>query len=78
MLRIVTAAIFATTLATAACSKSDAPSCGKVVDHTADLFEMKIEGDQRTKAIAQCEKQPAKVRSCALAAKSADDLMKCK
>ena len=76
------AVAFTASIATiTACTKDDGPSCAKVVDHvqklTKEAFGDGAGGDDRATMIARCEKQPAKARSCALAAKDVMGLAAC-
>lgn len=77
MTRFTLAAVAALALCLTAC-KDDA-SCDKVVDHTLGLLpaEMKAALGDKAAMIKQCEGASKAARSCALAAKSMDDLMKC-
>jgi hypothetical protein len=73
-----------------ACSKKKAedaaPSCDQVVDHMLEVTKQMLpgHGDQpmgdRKAMIAQCEQRnmPAAQRRCLVAAKSFDDLAKCR
>ena len=71
-----------------ACSKKQdaGPPCDKVVDHMLELTKQMLpgHGDQpmgdRKAMIDQCvqRKMPASLRSCLLAAKSFEDLAKCR
>jgi hypothetical protein len=56
----------------------DAPSCSKVVDHIGKLMGMEIPADQKPGMIAECEKEPASKRACAMKATTPDQLMACK
>lgn len=66
-------------LSATACSKKGS-ECEQVFDHTVSLLpdEMKSQASQgKDKAIEKCEKASPEARSCALAATSMEDLMKC-
>lgn len=61
------------------CKKSES-ECEKVFAHTVSLMpaEMKDKVEQgKSDAIAKCEKMSPATRTCALDAKSLEDLMKC-
>jgi hypothetical protein len=63
----------------AACHKKSA-SCEDVYNHTLSLMPAAMQGklkDGKADAIARCEKLSPEARTCALNAKSLEDLMKC-
>lgn len=63
------------------CGGGDDASCGKVVDHTLKLMPKELAGQLGDKKdlVKQCEKKMSKEeRTCALAAKSMEDMMKCR
>ena len=78
MKTIVLTAILSLSFVTG-CKKSES-ECEKVFAHTLSLMpaEMKGKVEQgKSDAIAKCEKMSPATRTCALDAKSLEDLMKC-
>ncbi len=60
--------------------KASTASCDAVFEHTLSLMPTEMRGkvaEGKADAIAKCEKMPAEARTCALAAKSLEDLMAC-
>lgn len=66
-------------LSATACSKKSS-DCEAVFDHTVSLLPEAMRGQvtqDKAKALEKCEKASPEARSCALAATSMEDLMKC-
>jgi hypothetical protein len=61
------------------CKKSGS-DCEQLFDHTLSLMPPELQAkvkDSKTDALAKCEKLSPEARSCAMAATSLEDLMKC-
>lgn len=78
MNKLLLSSLVASALATG-CKKSSS-ECERIFDHTVSLVPAEMQGkvkDQKPDAIAKCEKLSPEARSCALGAKTLEDLMKC-
>jgi hypothetical protein len=79
-MKTIIAAFAFTSLALVAGCKKSGSDCNEVFDHTVSLMPAEMQGklkEGKAGAIAKCEKMSPKARSCALDAKSLEDLMKC-